>query len=89
VGKGYREGVLRLNHVREDLILKYNSGTNNHMQLNQFTNNHSRDPKTVDVVEGWSLFSGSFMLNTLKSGSKSCACFKQVVAIRRRSLAEV
>ncbi len=39
-----------------------------------------RDPKKVTVVDGWSLFRGSFVLLKLKTGSHHGGRYRQVVA---------
>ena len=51
--------------------------------------NHPRDPKLVTVVDKWSLFRGSFMLQKEKMGPKKGGRCWQVVVIRRWLLAQV
>jgi hypothetical protein len=52
-------------------------------------NDHPRDPKFVAVVDRWSLFKGRFMLKRFKLGLKNNGRYRQVVVIRRWSLAQV
>ncbi len=52
-------------------------------------NDHPRDHKFVAVVDRWSLFRGSSMLQRFKLGLQNGGCCRQVVAIRRWSLAQV
>ena len=52
-------------------------------------NDHPWDPKFVAVVDRWSLFRGTFMLQKFKMGPQNGGRYRQVVAIRRWSLALV
>jgi hypothetical protein len=52
-------------------------------------NDHPRNPKIVSVVDRWSLFRGSFMLQKLKAGLHHIGRYRQVVAIRRWLWAQV
>ncbi len=47
------------------------------------SNDHSRDPKFVVVVDSWSLFRGRFILYRPKLGLKNGGRCRQVVATRR------
>jgi hypothetical protein len=49
----------------------------------------ARDPKYVVVVDKWSLFGGIFILYRLKLGLRNGGRCRQVVTIRRWSLAQV
>jgi hypothetical protein len=51
-------------------------------------NDHPRDPKFVAVVDMWSLFRGSFMLQKLNMGLQKGSRCRQLVVIRRWSLAQ-
>jgi hypothetical protein len=52
-------------------------------------NNHLLDPKFVAVVDRWSLVRGRFTLSRLQLGLQNGGRCRQVVAIRRWSLAQV
>ncbi len=52
-------------------------------------NDHPRDPELVAVVVRWPLFRGNFMLQYLKMGLQNGGRYRQVVVIRRWSLAQV
>ncbi len=52
-------------------------------------NDHLWDPKFVAIVDRWSLFRGTFMLQKLKLGLQNRGRCRQVVVIRRWSLTQV
>ncbi len=52
-------------------------------------NNHPWDPEIVAFVERWSLFRGYLCKKKFQQGPQNSGRYRQVVAIRRRSLAQV